>query len=184
MLELITGSMFAGKTTLFIERIQALREAGKNVTVLKPIQDFRYSKNDVVSHDGLRVKGLAVDEVYEIREIAEEEGCEVIAIDEIQFFGWDFVEIVNELADQGVHVLLAGLDTDFTGRPFGIMPELLAYADKLVKLHGKCCVCDGIASRNQRLVNGKPAKLHDPIFASGDHITYEPRCRYHHMVDE
>ena len=184
MLELITGSMFAGKTTLFIKRINELREAGKNVVVLKPIQDFRYSKNDVVSHDGLRVKGLAVDEVFEIREIVEEQRCDVIAMDEIQFFGWDFVEIVNELADRGVHVLLAGLDMDFTGRPFGIMPELLAYADVLVKLHAKCHVCDGIATRNQRLVNGKPAKLHDPIFVSGDHITYEPRCRFHHEVED
>lgn len=184
MLELITGSMFAGKTTRFIARVENLRQEGKNVVVLKPIQDFRYSKNDVVSHDGLRVKGLAVDEVFEIREIVEEEGCDVIAMDEIQFFGWDFVEVVNELADRGVHVLLAGLDMDFTGRPFGIMPELLAYADVLTKLHAKCSVCDGVASRNQRLVNGKPAKAHDPIFVSGEHIRYEPRCRIHHEVKD
>lgn len=182
MLEIITGSMYAGKTTLFIERVNDLRDAGKTVSVLKPIQDYRYSKNDVVSHDGLKIKGLAVDEVFEIREIVEEDGCEVIAIDEIQFFGWDFVEIVNEIADKGVHVLIAGLDTDFTGRPFGIMPELMAYADKLVKLHAQCAICGGIGSKNQRLVNGQPAKEHDPIFAAGEHITYESRCRIHHEV--
>lgn len=182
MLEVITGSMYAGKTNLFISRIKELRAAGKNVSVLKPIQDFRYSKNDVVSHDGLKEKGLAVDEVFEIREIVEEDECQVLAIDEVQFFGWDFVEIINEIADKNIHVLLAGIDMDFTGRPFGIMPELMAYADILVKLHSKCSECEGIGSRSQRLVNGKPARIHDPIVVSGEDITYESRCRKHHIV--
>lgn len=184
MLEVITGSMYAGKTTRFIERVNELRKEGKTVSVLKPIQDFRYSKNDVVSHDGVKIKGLAVDEVFEIREIVEEDGSDVIAIDEIQFFGWDFVEIVNEIADNGVHVLLAGIDMDFTGRPFGIMPELMAYADVLVKLHATCSVCGGVGSRNQRLVHGQPAKEHDPVYATGEHITYESRCRLHHEIRE
>lgn len=182
MLEIITGSMYAGKTTRFISRVNELRAEGKTVSVLKPIQDFRYSKNDVVSHDGVKITGLAVDEVFEIREIVEEEGSDVLAVDEVQFFGWDFVEIANEMADKGVHVLIAGLDLDFTGRPFGIIPELMAYADLLEKLHTTCSICGGVGSRNQRLVNGQPAKEYDPIFASGEHITYESRCRLHHEV--
>lgn len=184
MLELITGPMFAGKTTNFIKRITDLRAEGKNVIVLKPIQDFRYSKNDVVTHDGISVKGLAIDEVYEIRELITDEGCDVVAVDEVQFFGWDFVEIVNELADEGIHVLLAGLDTDFTGRPFSIMPDLMSYSDVLLKLNGSCSVCGGLSSKSQRLVNGFPASEYDQIIVVDDSVTYEPRCRLHHEVLE
>lgn len=182
MLEVITGCMFSGKTNTFIKKVNEIEYEGKTIIRLKPVQDFRYSKNNIVSHDGNQVKALAVDEVYEILEIVKEEECDALAIDEVQFFSWDFVDVVNELADNGVHVIVAGLDLDFTGRPFGIMTELLAYADKVIKRNAKCKTCGGIASRSQRLVNGKPAKEHDPIFTSGDHITYEPRCRIHHQL--
>lgn len=184
MIELVVGPMFAGKTTHFIKRINELREEGKNVIIFKPVQDFRYSKNDVVTHDGISVKGLAVDEVYEIKDIIDQEDCDVLAVDEVQFFGWDFVEIVNELADNGIHVLLAGLDTDFTGRPFSIMPDLMSYSDVLLKLNGICSVCGGLSSKSQRLVNGFPASEYDQIVVVDESVTYEPRCRLHHEIIE
>lgn len=182
MLEVITGCMYSGKTTRFIQRVEKLEEEGKTVFRLKPMQDFRYSKNDIVTHDGVKIKGIAIDEVDEIHEILSEEEYDVIAIDEVQFFHWDFIEIINELADSGKHVLLAGVDLDFSGSPFGIMPEILAYADVLIKLNAKCSVCQENASRSQRLVNGKPARKKDPRIIYSDEITYEPRCRKHHEL--
>jgi thymidine kinase len=184
VLEIITGCMYSGKTTHYIQRVEALEKEKKSVIRLKPVQDARYSKNDIVTHDGVRIKGLAVDEVDEIIEIVQEEACDVLAVDEVQFFGWDFVRIANELANDGVHVLVAGVDLDFAGRPFGIMPDLMAHADKLTKLNATCTVCGKEASRSQRLRFGQPVSEHDPIFATDEHTTYESRCRRHHEVTQ
>lgn len=186
MLEVITGSMFSEKTTELIHRVKTYEAEGKHVVTLKPIQDSRYARHDVVSHDGLTMRALAVDGVDEIYEIVEEEACDVLAIDEVQFFGWDLLEVVVELANRGVYVLVAGLDLDFRGRPFGIMPELMALADIVQKKHATCAVCGRIASRSQRLLNGVPAKASDPIFLmdATEAIQYEPRCRFHHEVRE
>jgi thymidine kinase len=184
MLEVITGSMFSEKTTELITRVKEYEKEGKNVIIVKPVQDSRYSRNNVVSHDGLKIRALPVDGVDEIFEVIEEEECDILAIDEVQFFGWDFLEVISHIADKGVYVLAAGLDLDFRGRPFGIMPELMALADIVKKKHAKCSICGNIASRNQRLVNGVPAKESDSIVVTGtnESITYEPRCRFHHEV--
>lgn len=184
MLEIITGSMFSEKTTELITRVKEYEKEGKNVIILKPIQDSRYARNSVVSHDGLKIRALPVDGVEEIYEVIEEEACDILAIDEVQFFGWDFLDVITQIADQGVYVIAAGLDLDFRGKPFGIMPELMALADIVKKKHAKCSVCGNIASRNQRLVNDVPAKESDPLVVIGnnENITYEPRCRFHHEV--
>lgn len=183
MLEVITGCMYSGKTTTFINLTKELQNEGKNVVILKPIQDSRYSKNNIVSHDGLEIKGLAIDEVDEIWEFIDDD-IDILAIDEIQFFTWDIVDILNEIADKGVHVIVAGVDLDFKGKPFGIMPVLLAYADKVKKLSSTCAICGNLASRSQRLVHGQPAKITDPILVSANGITYESRCRIHHEIRE
>lgn len=180
MLEVITGCMYSGKTEEFIERVQALQSEGKDVIVLKPVQDTRYSKNDVVSHSGFHVKGIAIDEAAEIWDYVED--CDVLAIDEVQFFGWEVAEILDEIANTGVYILATGLDLDFKGKPFGIIPELMSYADKVVKKQAKCAVCGETATRSQRLVNGKPASIDDPIVVVDENITYEPRCRTHHIL--
>lgn len=183
MLEVITGCMFSGKTTRFIERVKELKAEGKTVIVLKPEEDVRYSEDHVVSHDGVQIQGLSIDETDQIWEFVED--CDVIALDEVQFFGWDFAETVNEIANQGIHVLAAGLDLDFRGRSFGIIPELMALADTVTKLSGNCSECGELASRSQRLVNGFPAKESDPVYVetADDLIQYEPRCRRHHEVE-
>ena len=183
MIEVITGGMYSGKTNTFIERVRELEKEGKRVLRLKPIQNDRYAKNDIVSHDGHRIRAVAIEDVAELTEMVEEEACDVLAVDEVQFFGWDFVILVNQLAEEGLHLLLAGVDQDFTGRPFGIMPELMVYADIMRKLNGTCQICGELASRSQRLVYGEPAKAHEPVMQTEDeNTTYEARCRKHHIV--
>ncbi|QST02905.1 thymidine kinase (plasmid) [Pontibacillus sp. ALD_SL1] len=182
MIELITGCMYSGKTERFIERVHELKGEGKHILQFKPVQDDRYDKNDIVSHDGRRIKGLAVDGPDELMEIVEGEEPDCVAIDEVQFFGWDFVRVVETLANQGVHVLLAGLDQDFTGRSFGIMPDLMAQSDVMIKLNATCARCGDPASKSQRLVYGRPAAIYDPIVIVKEGVTYEPRCRKHHEL--
>lgn len=183
LLEVITGCMYSGKTTLLIDKVREYESKGFKVLVLKPIQDSRYSQYDVVSHDGIKVKGIAVDDVDEMIEIIEEEEFDVLAIDEVQFFeNWDMAEVINSIANKGFHVMVCGLDLNFKGEPYGILPSLMAYADVVYKKHTECRVCGKVASRSQRLVNGKPAKRSDKIFAVGNHISYEARCRFHHEV--
>lgn len=182
-LEVITGCMFSKKTETFIQKIDELRSKGKEVVVLKPIQDSRYARHDVVSHSGIRTKGIAIDELDEIWEYID--GIDVLAIDEVQFFeNWDLVDLVNEIVSQGVHVILSGLNLDFKGRPYGVMPMIMASADVLNLMHATCSVCGEEATRSQRLVNGKPASVNDPVYIISEHITYEPRCRKHHELRE
>ena len=180
-LEVITGCMYSQKTETFIAKINELRESGKEVVVLKPMQDSRYARHDVVSHSGIRTKGVAIDDLSEIWEYIE--GIDVLAIDEVQFFeNWDFVDVINDIVSQGVEVILSGLNLDFKGRPYGVMPMIMASADVLHLLHATCSVCGKEATRSQRLVNGKPASVNDPVHIVSEHITYEPRCRSHHEL--
>jgi thymidine kinase len=116
------------------------------------------------------------------REIFKHLQPDMVGIDEAQFFDQEIIPIVQKLADRGLRVIVAGLDTDFRGEPFGPMPVLMAQADQVDKLHAICMICGEAASRTQRLVNGKPAHYHDPIVIVGAAELYEARCRQHHQV--
>ncbi len=179
--EVITGPMFSGKTEELIRRLRRAVIARQKVQVFKPALDHRYGLQRVASHSGASFEAVAVEKARDIlQEVAPD--TTVVAIDEVQFFDETIVEVVQHLAEQGRRVILSGLDTDFRGEPFGPMPQLLAQADQVDKLHAICLVCGGPATRTQRLINGKPARYDDPVILVGAEELYEPRCRLHHEV--
>jgi thymidine kinase len=180
-LEVITGSMFCGKTDELIRRLRRAKIAKQKIQVFKPKIDNRYSQAKVMSHAGSEFDAIPIEKAADIRAQLEDETT-VVAIDETQFLDNEIVSIVNWLADKGVRVIVAGLDTDFRGEPFGSMPTLTAQAEDVEKLHAICMVCGKDASRTQRLVNGKPANYNDPIVIVGASEMYEARCREHHEV--
>ncbi|HOL55268.1 MAG TPA: thymidine kinase [bacterium] len=180
-IEVICGSMFSGKSEELIRRVKRAEIARQKVQVFKPAIDTRYEDREVVSHDGNKVSAYMVEKAEDI--IAELlPDVQVIAIDEGQFFDNSIVEVCQTLADNGKRVIVAGLDQDFRGEPFGPMPELLAVAEKVDKLQAICMVCGGPASRTQRLINGEPAYYDDPTILIGAEDVYEARCREHHVV--
>lgn len=180
-IEVISGCMFAGKTEELIRRINVLSYAKKNIIVFKPKIDNRYSDSEIVSHSGAKVPCLVVEKAQDILKKIEAD-TEVVAIDEVQFFDKDIVEVCEYLADKGIRVMVAGLDKDFRGESFGVMPELLTRAEFVTKLTAVCAKCGAPATRTQRLVNGKPAGYEDPIVMVGADESYEPRCRHCHQV--
>lgn len=180
-IEVISGCMFAGKTEELIRRINVLSYAKKNIIVFKPKIDNRYSDSEIVSHSGAKVPCLVVEKAQDILKKIEAD-TEVVAIDELQFFDKDIVEVCEYLADKGIRVMVAGLDKDFRGESFGVMPELLTRAEFVTKLTAVCAKCGAPATRTQRLVNGKPAGFEDPIVMVGADESYEPRCRHCHQV--
>ena len=180
-IEVISGCMFAGKTEELIRRINVLSYAKKNIIVFKPKIDNRYSDSEIVSHSGAKVPCLVVEKAQDILKKIEAD-TEVVAIDEVQFFDKDIVEVCEYLADKGIRVMVAGLDKDFRGESFGVMPELLTRAEFVTKLTAVCAKCGAPATRTQRLVNGKPAGFEDPIVMVGADDSYEPRCRHCHQV--
>lgn len=182
-IEVISGCMFAGKTEELIRRIKVLQYAKKKIVVFKPMIDDRYSDVDVVSHAGTSVKSIAISKASEIMEYVDAQ-TEVVAIDEVQFFDEEIVDICNLLADQGKRVMVAGLDMDFRGVPFGIMPRLFTLAEFVTKLTAVCTKCGAPATRTQRLVDGVPASYHDPIVLVGASESYEARCRHCHEVKD
>ncbi len=179
--EVICGSMFSGKTEELIRRVRRAMIARQKVQVFKPAIDARYSLQRVTSHNGQDFEAIPVRTVAEIASLIEPDTT-VVAIDEAQFFDEEIVRFVEQLAARGIRVILAGLDTDFRGEPFGPMPSLLCRADEVVKLHAICMVCGEEATRTQRLVNGQPARYDDPIIMVGAAEAYEARCREHHIV--
>jgi thymidine kinase len=179
--DVIAGSMFSGKTDELIRRLRRQVIAKQKVQVFKPLIDDRYSQDKINSHNGGEFSAVAVDGVKGIRELLREDTT-VVAIDEAQFFENEIVHFVQELADSGKKVILAGLDTDFRGEPFGPMPALMASAENLDKLSAICMVCGEPGTRTQRLLEGKPAKYDDPIVQVGASEMYEARCRNHHEV--
>ena len=179
--EVISGSMFSGKTEELIRRLRRATIARQKVQVFKPALDHRYSDEEVTSHAGNAFAAQPIDRAADIKEKLDAETT-VVAIDEAQFFDDEIAVIVQELAGQGKRVIVAGLDTDFRGEPFGVMPQLLAQAERIDKVHAICMVCGEPASRTQRLVNGKPAHYQDPIVIIGASELYEGRCREHHEV--
>lgn len=181
-IEVISGCMFAGKTEELIRRVHVLSYAKKKIQVFKPKTDDRYSTEEVVSHSGEHIICHVISKPQEILDILTEQD-EVIAIDEAQFFDETLVEVCDYLADAGKRVMVAGLDTDFRGEPFGVMPQLLTKAEFVTKLTAVCAKCGAPATRTQRLINGKPASFDDPIILVGAKESYEPRCRHCHEVD-
>lgn len=180
-LEVISGCMFAGKTEELIRRINVLSYAKMNIIVFKPKIDNRYSDTEIVSHSGVKVPCLVIEKAQDILKKIKSD-TDVIAIDEVQFFDQGIVSICEYLADKGIRVIVAGLDKDFRGEPFGIIPELLSRAEFVTKLTAVCTKCGAPATRTQRLVNDKPASFNDPVVLVGAVEHYEPRCRHCHEV--
>lgn len=180
-IEVITGSMFSGKTDELIRRLRRATIARQKVQVFKPAIDNRYVVEKVTSHAGSKYDAVPIQSSQEILSNLDPEAT-VVAIDEAQFFDNEIMEIAQTLADKGLRVIIAGLDTDFRGEPFGPMPILMAQAERVDKLHAICMVCGEDASRTQRLVNGEPANYDDPVVIVGASELYEARCRRHHQV--
>jgi thymidine kinase len=173
--------MFSGKTEELIRLIRRARIAKQQVQVFKPALDMRYESEKVASHNGLHWEAVPVSNAREILELVEPDTT-VVAVDEAQFFDWDLSKVCNQLAESGVRVILAGLDMDFRGEPFGPMPPLMAEAEEVKKLQAICVVCGAPASRTQRLINGLPANYDDPVILVGGSESYEARCRHCHEV--
>ncbi|MGE5376213.1 MAG: thymidine kinase [Bacteroidota bacterium] len=180
-IEVICGSMFSGKTDELIRRLVRATIARQKVQVFKPAIDVRYAVEKVTSHAGSDYDAIPVENAADVRDKIDSDTT-VVAIDEAQFFDPDIVLLAEELACRGVRVLVAGLDMDFRGEPFGPMPLLMSRAEHVSKLHAICMVCGDEASRTQRLVNGKPARYDDPVVIVGASELYEARCRLHHEV--
>jgi len=179
--EVICGSMFCGKTEELIRRVRRALIARQTVQVFKPSIDNRFGIESVTSHTGQTIMALPVADSASLLANMNSDTT-VIAIDEAQFFDHGIVEAVDELVARGLRVIAAGLDMDFRGEPFGAMPQLLAVADEVTKLHAICVVCGESAYLTQRLVNGDPARYNDPIVLIGASERYEARCREHHVV--
>ena len=179
-LEVVCGPMFSGKSEELIRRLRRAEIAGLRVVMVKPQIDDRFDISHVVSHSGAKMRAVGIDSSAGIRRFAE--GVDVVGVDEVQFFDQEVVSVCCELADRGLRVIAAGLDSDFRGEPFGPMPELLARADLLDKLQAVCHRCGGAATRTQRLVDGKPAPIDGKTIQVGALDAYEARCRGCHEV--
>lgn len=181
-IEVIAGSMFAGKTEELLRRIRRIEYAKRKVIVFKPLIDNRYSKSEVVSHNNSRSKSINISSSTEVWDHVKAPYPYAVAFDEIQFMDEGIIDVCEKLANAGVRVICAGLDTDFRGEPFGVIPDLLSRAEYVTKLNAICQVCGGLATRTQRLINGKPADYDDPIILVGAKESYEARCRHCHQV--
>ncbi len=180
-IEVICGSMFSGKTEELIRRGRRAQIARQRVQVFKHSLDARYAEREVASHNGLQLEAIPVENSARLRALIAPETT-VVAIDEGQFFDAGLVALCEELADRGLRVIVAGLDMDFRGEPFGPMPQLMARAERVDKLQAICVVCGGPASRTQRLINGQPAAYDDPVIMVGADEVYQARCRGCHQV--
>jgi thymidine kinase len=174
-LEVVCGPMFSGKSEEMIRRLRRAEIAGQRVVIFKPRIDDRFDADDVVSHAGIRMRGVPVGSVAEL--VARAVGHDVVGIDEVQFFEQTIVVSALRLAESGVRVVVAGLDQDFRRLPFGPMPELLSHAEFVDKLQAVCHRCGGPATTTQRLVDGRPAPYSGETVLVGAAEQYEARCR-------
>ena len=180
--EVISGVMFSGKSEELIRRVRRAIIAKKKVQVFKSHLDERYAGiYSVSSHAGRTVEAVPVDTPEQIAQLLQPD-TQVVGVDEAQFLDAGIVELVTVLANRGVRVIVAGTDNDFRGEPFGPMPQLLAIAEVVDKLHAICVVCGNPASRNQRLIGGRPARYDSPTIMVGSVEAYEARCRACHAV--
>ena len=168
-IEVVCGSMFSGKTEELIRRLKRATIANKKVEIFKPEIDVRYDENEVVSHDKNSIMSTPVSHSENILLLAD--GVEVVGIDEAQFFDMELISVCEKLANKGTRVIIAGLDMDFKGKPFGPMPHLLAIADYITKVHAICVPCGDIAMYSFRKVSN------DKTVMLGELESYEPRCR-------
>lgn len=186
-LEVVCGSMFSGKTEELMRRLKRAEYARQNVLALKHAIDKRKHDAFIVSHNGHEYKAIPIEHASEsiqaIRDLAHNE-IQVVGIDEIQFFPSQAMEVIVDLIEAGKRVIVAGLDLDFRGEPFGIMPQLLSLADEVIKFKAICVVCAQDAQHTQRIVNGEPAKYTDPIVMVGASECYEARCRDCFVIDK
>jgi thymidine kinase len=169
-IEVVCGSMFSGKTEELIRRLKRAQIANQTVEIFKPAIDTRYDEKDIVSHDNLRIPSTPVMNSHNILLFSSE--VDVVGVDEAQFFDVDLADVVEQLAARGIRVIVAGLDMDYLGKPFGPIPALLARADYITKLHAICVQCGDIANYSYR----KSAK--EGRILLGEKDVYEPRCRY------
>lgn len=181
-IECICGSMFSGKSEELLRRIKRGVIAKQKVLLFKPSIDNRYDENRVSTHNGNSYDSISIEKSSDILNFVKDTNYDIIGIDEIQFFDNDIVKIINKLADNGIRVIVAGLDMDFKAEPFHPMPEIMAISEMVTKLHAVCNKCGKEASRSQRLINGKPAKYDDPIVVIGASESYEARCRHCHEI--
>ena len=168
-IEVICGSMFSGKTEELLRRLKRAQFAKLNIAVFKPQVDKRYDTQKVVSHDENTIKAIAVESTKDILRLAKQ--AQVVAIDEAQFFDSELITVCSELANAGVRVIIAGLDMDFLGKPFGIMPELLAIAERVTKVHAICIDCFAVANHSFRMTDDKN------LIQIGEKEEYKPLCR-------
>ena len=181
-IEVIAGVMFSGKSEELIRRVRRSLIAKKRVQVFKSHLDDRYSGvYSVGSHDGRAIEAIPVDSTSQIA-LRLDPLAQVVAIDEVQFLDPAIVALANSLANRGRRVILAGTDTDFRGEPFGPMPQLMCVAEVVDKLHAICVLCGAPATRNQRLIDGKPARYDSPQVMVGGAEAYEARCRNCHKI--
>ena len=181
-IEVVAGVMFSGKSEELIRRVRRALIAKRRVQVFKSHLDARYAGVFAVSrHEGRTVEAVPIDSAHQLM-LRLDPTAQVVAVDEAQFLDDGIVAVATELAARGRRVVLAGTDTDFRGEPFGAMPQLMAVAEVVDKLHAICVLCGAPASRNQRLIGGRPAPYDSPTIMVGAADAYEARCRACHEV--
>lgn len=168
-IEVVCGSMFSGKTEELLRRLKRAQIAKQNVALFKPATDTRHAEDEIVSHDENAMPGTVVDSATETLRLADD--ADVVGIDEAQFFDEALIDVSQQLAREGRRVVIAGLDQDFLGRPFDPVPQLMAIAEHVTKLHAVCVVCGAPANHSQRIVAS------DERVLVGEKDAYEPRCR-------
>lgn len=178
-IEVVCGSMFSGKTEELLRRVKRAQIARQKIQVFKPVIDNRYSADHVQSHNANRVPSRPVEKAKDILKLIED-NTRIVGIDEAQFFDEQIVEVAQKLANRGIRVIVAGLDMDFRGQPFGPMPKLLAIAEDVTKLSAVCVVCGNAASRSQRIAGPTDS---DSRILVGAKDLYEARCRFCHEPD-
>lgn len=180
-LEVIVGSMFSGKSEELIRRVKRAKIAKQEVVVFKPEIDNRYSEEKVVAHNGSAIECIPVSNAMDIVRHVDHT-VDVVAVDEVQFFDEEIITVCQDLVEEGKRVIVAGLDQDFRGEPFGPVPVLMSLAEEVTKLNAICVICGNPASRTQRLINGAPANYRDPVILIGAKENYEARCVRCHTV--
>ena len=168
-IEVVCGSMFSGKTEELIRRLRRAQFANQTIAIFKPSVDKRYSEVEVVSHDFHKITSTPISKAVEMLSVGED--VQVVGVDEAQFFDESLVDVCQQLADRGKRVIVAGLDTDYLGKPFGPMPMLMAVAEDVQKVHAICVRCGRLANHSHRLSRDKG------LVVLGEKDVYEPLCR-------